>query len=90
MQRADLQQDSGDWYLRCASNSVGYNGKQGYQSYSVASRRSAELGRVWVLFAIDVICRLTGWILTRLAVYMEYGIRFPLTGGELHYVSRTL
>jgi hypothetical protein len=22
-----------------------------------------------------------------LAVYLEYGIRFPLTGGELHYVS---
>ena len=39
-----------------------------------------------------MICRwtLTSWILTRLAVYMEYGIRFPLTGGELHYVSRVL
>lgn len=25
-----------------------------------------------------------------LAVYLEYGIRFPLTGGELHYVSVTV
>ena len=89
MQRTDLQQDSGDWYLRGTSNSVGNYGKQGYQSYPVASRGSPELGRVWVLFAIDLIRRstLTGWILTRLAVYLEYGIRFPLTGGELHYVS---
>lgn len=92
MQRTDLQQDSRDWYLRGASNSVGNYGEQGYQSHSVAFRGSAELGRVWILFAMDMICRstLTSWILTRLAVYMEYGIRFPLTGGELHYVSRVL
>ncbi len=53
---------------------------------------SAELGRVWVFFATDIICRLTltRCIFTRLAVYLEYGIRFPLTGGELHYVSRVL
>ena len=89
MQRTDLQQDSWDWYLRGASNSVGDYGQQGYQSYSVAFRRSSELGWVWVLFATDMICRetLTSWILIRLAVYLEYGIRFPLTGGELHYVS---
>ena len=92
MQRIDLQQDCWDRYLRGAFNSVGDYGKQGYQSHSVASRGSAELGRVWVLLAINIICRstLTSWILTRLAVYMEYGIRFPLTGGELHYVSRVL
>lgn len=92
MQRIDLQQDSWDRYLRGAFNSVGDYGEQGYQSHSVAFRGSAELGRVWVLLAIDIMCRstLTSWILSRLAVYMEYGIRFPLTGGELHYVSRVL
>ena len=92
MQRTDLQQDSWDWYLRGASNSAGDYGQQGHQSHSVAFRRSAELGWVGVLFATDIICRwtLTSWIFIRLAVYMEYGIRFPLTGGELHYVSRVL
>ena len=92
MQRIDFQQDSWDRYLRGAFNSIGDYGEQGYQSHSVAFRGSAELGRVWVLLAIDIICRstLTSWILARLAVYLEYGIRFPLTGGELHYVSRVL
>ena len=26
-------------------------------------------------------------VTSSLMVYLEYGIRFPLTGGELHYVS---
>lgn len=34
---------------------------------------------------------MNGWYRTHidisLSLYLEYGIRFPLTGGELHYVS---
>jgi len=32
------------------------------------------------------ICAKDALTLARLAMYLEYGIRFPLTGGELHYV----
>lgn len=29
-------------------------------------------------------------VLHRLYIYLEYGLRWPLTGGELYYVSQSL
>lgn len=41
----------------------------------------------WAGLVVLYICAIPWLTYFSLSMYLEYGIRFPLTGGELHYVT---
>ncbi|KAF1998128.1 amino acid transporter [Amniculicola lignicola CBS 123094] len=45
----------------------------------------AITGSKGVTIVLWIICGIIAW--AGVSVYLEYGIRFPLTGGELHYID---